>query len=519
MQNIFNTVALSRPATNRFDLKHDVKLSFRMGYLVPTFLSDVLPGDVFTISPTTLLRFAPLIAPIMHRVNVTTHFYFVPNRILWSGWEEWITNNEDGGVPAPFVQLEGQTVGGLGDYLGIPAGFTWGAGANVSAFPVAAYYKIWDEYYRDQNLQAEQFIDLIPGDNSLTYASRYQDPPLRRAWMHDYFTSALPFAQKGSSVQIPLTFEQDIPVDYTNAQDHPGIWKAADGSPVSLGVGLVEASGPSPFADSASIDDKPVAYDPNGTLTVDVQSQATDINTLRLAFRLQEFLERDARGGTRYTEKILAHFAVKSSDARLQRPEYIGGSRQVMSISEVLATAQSANDETAEVPVGNMAGHGISVGGGQPFRYRAEEHGWIIGLINVQPVTAYQQGIPRMFSRADQLDFAWPSFANIGEQPVYVRELYMGGTEPDAVFGYVPRYAEYKYMNSRVAGEFRTTLDVWHLSRIFNSTPALNAEFIEARPDTRIFAVTDENEDHIFGQIINDVKVTRRLPRYGIPTL
>jgi len=231
---------------------------------------------------------------------------------------------------------------------------------------------------------------------------------------------------------------------------------------------------------------------------------------------LQEWLERNARGGTRYVESILSHFGVKSSDARLQRPEFIGSSKQNMIISEVLSTAENTE---ANVPVGQMAGHGISVGGGNNFSYRCEEHGIIIGIMSVRPKTAYQQGIHKSFLRLDHLDYAFPTFANIGEQEVLVREVYAASPTPAEIFGYVPRYADYKFLNSRVAGEFKTTLAYWHLGRIFSGNPRLNEDFIKCDPSTRIFAVTDPEEDHIFAHVFNNVSVNRKLPRFGIPTI
>jgi len=337
--------------------------------------------------------------------------------------------------------------------------------------------------------------------------------------MHDYFTSALPFAQKGDAVQIPLTTADNQVVEL-NITGEPGLFEKATGA-ASTGGTVVNDNGPFPYHHSMHIDGNPSGYDPNGNLTVDVQSDATDINTLRRAFRLQEWLEKNARGGTRYVENILAHFGIKSSDARLQRPEYIGGSKQNMVISEVLATAQSTADNVA---VGTMAGHGISVGGGNTFNYKCEEHGFIIGIINVQPETAYQDGLHRSFTRFNRLDYAWPTFANIGEQEIRNKELVAelpNTSDPEGVFGYVPRYSEYKYMNSRVAGEFRTTLDFWHLGRRFNTAfpPALNESFISCYPSTRIFAVTESNEDHIFAHVFNNISAVRKLPRYGIPSI
>jgi len=504
---------VKKPATNRFDLSHDNKLSFSMGQLVPTCCMEVLPGDQFSISVENMLRFAPLISPVMHRVRVKTEYFFVPNRILWPNWEKWITDNDDSNAPYFNLKNNDVEVGSLMDYLGYPTGVAID-NILVTPYPIAAYLKVWDEYYRDQNLQSEVSIPIVPGENTsfLTYA---ETEPLRRAWQHDYFTAALPFAQKGDAVQIPLVQENALPVEWTNT-GQPGLMRDAATGAFSTPGNIDHQAGPVPFANSVHTDDEPSSYDPNGSLTVDVQAEATDINTLRTAFRLQEWLEKQARGGTRYVENILSHFGVRSSDARLQRPEYIGGSRQNMVISEVLSTAENTG---AGVPVGQMAGHGISVGGGNRFSYRAEEHGYIIGLISVIPDTAYQQGVHKSLTRMDRLDYAWPTFAHLGEQEVLNRELYNLTTNAKGVFGYVPRYAEYKFMNSSVHGQMRTTLDYWHLGRKFNSDPALTEEFIQCNPDTRIFAFTEPSEDHIFAHVFNNIQAIRKLPRYGIPTI
>lgn len=512
MRNIFNSVLLPKVDTNRFDLSHDVKLSFQMGELIPTCVVDVMPGDKFSMSVENMLRFAPLVSPVMHKVKVTTHYYFVPNRILWDGWENFITNATPDSVPqAPYISFDECAVGSLCDYIGFPTGeFADGPARRASPLAIAAYLRIYNEWYRDQNLQTEKQATCTEGDNTFNFGQWLVDGPLKRAWMHDYFTSALPFAQKGDAVQIPLTVQDDIPVEFQANAQVPTIRNPVTGALMPAGALANNGGG------NLTSGGNPAAIDPDGTLVVDVQSGATDINTLRRAFRLQEWLERNARAGTRYVEALLAHFGVKSDDARLQRPEYIGGAMQNMVISEVLATAQNTE---ANVNVGQMAGHGISVGGGKRFNYTAKEHGWIIGIINVQPVTAYQQGLHRMHTRFDQLDYPFPTFANIGEQEVYQKELYLESATPEAVFGYVPRYAEMKYMNSRVAGEMRTTLAYWHMGRIFTTDPALNEDFIQADPTTRVFAVTEESEDHIFAHVFNNVSVVRKLPRYGVPSI
>jgi len=517
--DVFKNLLMPSQKSNRFDFSHDVKTTFNMGELVPTAVMEAIPGDRFTIRPENLLRFAPLISPVMHKVNITTDYFFIPNRILWAEFEDFITGNSD--VEAPFVTLgDGLTlgdinVGGLADYMGIPTGNYEGNPLRISPLSFAAYLKVYDEWYRDQNLQTEQFTPLVPGFNP-GYESKVSMNCLRRAWMHDYFTACLPFAQKGDAVQIPLT-QGSVPVELVNDPGNAQRVRLQDGTPVGGPVDLRSSGGGNL---SEALANQDVYIDPNGTLEVDIQADAVDTNTLRTAFRTHEWLEKTARGGSRYIESILSHFGVRSSDARLQRPEFIGRIKQNMVISEVLATAENTE---AVVPVGQMAGHGISVGGGKTLTYKAEEHGFVLGIINVQPITAYQDGLHRSFTRFDKFDYAWPTFAHLGEQEVKLKEIAATQTEedPETTFGYIPRYSEYKYMNSRVSGQMRTTLDFWHLGRKFTpgSPPALNSNFIECRPSNRIFAVTSEDSDHIFAHIINNVTVDRRLPRFGVPTI
>lgn len=497
MKNLFNSVQLTKPKGNVFDLTHDVKMSGKMGYLMPTLVLEAVPGDKFNIGCDQLVRFAPLIAPIMHRINVTMHYFFVPNRLVWPNWEDYVTAVETGGLPVIEIDetLSDDQKKFL-DYMSVPPPPVGATSTQISAIPFAAYQMIYNEYYRDENLVPEVNFQLSDGLNAVGDLLDIR----KRAYEHDYFTSSLPFAQKGNAVSIPLG---DVQLDPD--------WFTSGNNPVFLG-NLVTPTG-NVTQNAGTIDVggvSPAAFDPNGSLQVG----ATTINELRRAYRLQEWLERNARGGTRYIEQILAHFGVKSKDSRLQRPEYITGVKSPVVISEVLNTT----GESAGLPQGNMAGHAVSVQNGNTGEYYCTEHGYIIGIASVIPLTAYQQGIPKTFLKRDYLDLFWPSFGHIGEQEVQVQELYAYTANKEGTFGYVPRYAEYKFMPSRVAGDFRNTLSYWHLGRIFATEPALTQEFIEVDPDdnSRIFAVVDST-DNLYMHFLHKIRAYRLMPKFGTP--
>ncbi|AXH75393.1 MAG: major capsid protein [Microviridae sp.] len=516
--SIFDSVKGMRVPKNKFDLSHEKKMSMKMGTLTPFLLQEIIPGDSFRVNTEMLMRLQPMLAPIFHRVRVKTDYFFVPNRLVWENWQKFITGGDTGADNPvhPYITIDNTgrgnfAKGSLADYMGIPPVETPTVSAEgqlqINALPFRAYQLVYNEYYRDQNLQSEVTVNKTDGAIATGSAEYNSLLTMRnRAWEKDYFTSCLPWAQKGGPVVVPS--------ETVYHADGSKLIRADTGLPLpneagikSVAGGVLEGTG------SAGI---PANID-------NLEGVNITVNDLRVAVRLQEWLERNARAGSRYIENILANFGVLSSDARLQRPEWLGGNINPIVISEVLSTYQNADD--SGYPQGTMAGHGISTGGNGGFKRKFEEHGFVIGLMTIIPRTAYQQGVDKMWSRFDKLEYAWPSFAQLGEQAVLNQELYYNPEDTGiditnkATFGYQSRYAEYKYKPSTVHGDFRDNLDYWHMGRKFTAAPVLNEAFIKADPTKRIFAVTDPTEDEILCQIYNRVDAIRPLPYFNSPTL
>lgn len=512
-----------------FDLSHEHKLTCDMGKLIPIFCEDVLPGDTFKVKTDIVVRLQALLAPIMHRVDVFTHFFFVPNRLIFDKWEDFITGGEDGNdsTVAPTITADstnGFAIGSLADYFGIPTGVP---SLEVSALPFRAYDLIYNEWYRDENIIPEVNISTAAGADSTTSTTL-----LSRAWEHDYFTKCLPWTQRGSQVTLPLA-SGTVPVKYgeslnsyylgnpsSSLSGYPGKSVVFNTNLDSDGLFGYRAYSGESFSGSRVIStssDRPVF-----PLVADLSGSAASstINNLRQAFKVQQFMEISARGGARYIESILSHFGVKSSDYRLQRPVYLGGGRSPIVISEVLQTSSTSGTQA----LGDMGGHGFSAQRTHEFTRFFEEHGWIIGIMSIMPRTSYQQGLNRMWSRSTRYEYYWPIFAHLGEQGVLNKEIYAqnpsvvdsaGVSVNEKVFGYLPRYQEYRERESQVHGQMRSTLDFWHMGRIFSSLPELNANFINSDPTKRIEAVT--NEDNCLVNIYHNVKAIRPIPKKGVP--
>lgn len=517
MANIFQHVGINKPKRTKFDGGHEVKLSTNFAALTPILCEPVVPGDVFRCNTEMFLRFAPLQAPIMHRINVFTHFFFVPSRLLWDDFKEFITGGEDGTsmpvYPRISVPSNFNGIGSLADYLGFPIGMV----DELDALPFRAYSLIYNEYYRDQNLEEEIPIDKSSGifvyDDPETFADELGIFSLRyRCWEKDYFTSALPFAQRGPAATIPFDF------DISQAQIRNASISTGNNLSSSSVLGIEQGD----YYVGLSDDDLSSFDYPNFTITGNLYAggvTATTINDLRKAIQLQKWLERNARGGARYIEQILSHFGVVSSDARLQRPEYLGGGMSPVSIQGVVQN--SATEGATGTPQGNLSGMATAVGNTHQFTKYFEEHGYVIGIMSVMPRTSYQQGLPRKYQKFDKFDYYWPEFAHLGEQEVYNSELYYTGTERDSqTFGYQSRYAEYKSIQSSVHGDFRDTLKFWHAGRIFANAPELNADFVHLNPESldRLWAVGNNLSDQkIYVELYNDLKMIRPMPFMGEP--
>lgn len=467
---------------NKFSLSHYKLLSCDMGELVPCGLVEVLPGDTLQQATSILLRVSPLLAPVMHPVQVRVHHWFVPHRLVWDEWEDFITGGPDGmSTPDfPVISLEDTVeaaVGGLADYLGCPTGVT----QDVSALPFRGYDLIFNEWYRDEDLVTELPIAGGSGNDTLT-ATDLQNV----AWEKDYFTSARPWTQKGPEVTLPLT--GDAPVT--------GFGPNAAGTTPLTGGNAVETDGstvPYPFyydSQSKSLLLKASGSGVNASpeLFADLSGvTAASINDLRLAFALQRYEEARARWGSRYVE-YLRYLGVRSSDARLQRPEYLGGGKQTIQFSEVLQTGVTTDGDDTD-GVGNLKGHGIAAVRSNRYRRYFEEHGYVFTLLSVRPKTMYLNGIPRTWNRRVKEDFWQKELEHIGQQEVLNKEIYAASTLPGGVFGYQDRYDEYRRQESMVSGEFRSSvLNFWHMARDFASAPALNSDFVTSTPTDRIYA-------------------------------
>lgn len=483
---------------NKFSLSHYRLFSMNMGFLTPMACVEVLPGDTLQQATSALIRCSPMMAPVMHPVHVRIHHWFVPMRLLWNEWEDFITGGPDGMNESefPVVDLnpEDDSIGSLADYLGYPP--NTGFMLTSSALPFRAYALIWNEWYRDQDLQEPLPISLESGNDAIT--SRILQ---RVAWEKDYFTSARPFPQKGPDVFVPgqMVGSGTAPVEYYNPGT--GVYSSvlqADGelarNPLTIGVNV--AGGGEQVRSRVRLD----------TVAEGVQMQI-GVNDLREALAIQRYEEARMRFGSRYTE-YLRYLGVRSSDARLQRPEYLGGGKQTIQFSEVLQTAEGSN------PVGEMRGHGIGAMRSNRYRRFFEEHGYIISMISVKPKTIYTQGVPRSFNRRTKEDFFQKELQHIGQQEILNKELYAGHHEPEATFGYQDRYDEYRRQESSVAGEFRTsTLDYWHFAREFGSEPALNADFISAHPTLRPFA--SQINDVLYVMASHSIQARRLLSKVG----
>ena len=571
---LFNSVrSLVKPRAN-FDLSRTNKMSLRMAQLVPCMVEQSIPGDTMWLGQSALCRFAPMSAPIMHNINLKTFYFNVPMRLLFDKWEEFITGGEDGLSAPQFPVLRftsGRSVsaffyeilfenGGLADYLGFPSKSKQDiqnitnaqdridiqASFDIDLTPFLAYQLIWNEYFRDQNVDEEfkvkDLYDLYGGiilAEDMDMASDYTSNDdltewvvnlislRKKCWDKNYFTSGLPSPQRGQAVEIPISGQVEyIAYDdprrgsITQSRERGGLVNIDTGDGVSFRFNVSgEAKGTSDDVASNRLTDqnntKVYEYDPGNSLQVHTGN--ADVTELRRAIKLQEFLEAMSRGGSRYIEQMKTMFGVSSSDARLQRPEFLGAVKQPVIISEVLQTSESAN-----TPQGNMSGRGVSAGSSRAFSKFHEEHSLVVGLVCVMPDFDLFNGLPRKYTKFERLDYYWHQFDHIGEQEIRNSELFFDAqTQPisSGTFAYAPRYSEYKSAQNEVHGEFKDTLDFWHMGYEFASVPALNSDFLRPSENllNRPFAVN--GVEQIYLEMYFNFTAKRMMSRMSTPKI
>lgn len=492
---------------NKFSLSHFKMMTGKMGYLYPIACVETLPGDTFQMATSIMLRFGPLVAPVMTPVVVRVHHFYVPVRLLWDDSEDFFTGGPQGiSVPVPpFAQFPPGTtlMTGALPYLGLPRG-TYASKFKFSTLPLRAYRLIYDEWYRDQNLQEPLEHQTQSGADD--WSSGYDDL-FRSAWEKDYFTTATPWEQKGVAVSVPVTGTPAGSISITGAPSFTGLNSGPNGVPLYTKNNTLQYYGDGDETPSGTIG---LA---SGSLSASFTGEASlggvNLNDWREAMAMQRFEEHRALYGSRYTE-YLRYLGVRASDARLQRPEYLGGGRSVVQFSEVLQTAEGEN------PVGTMRGHGIGAVRTNRFRRFFEEHGFVITLMSIRPKSIYMQGTPKMFSRWIKTDYWQKELEHIGQQEVLNREVYSLGDDPDGVFGYSDRYDEYRSHPSYVTGEFTDILNYWHLARDFSEQPVLNGDFINSLPSDRIFA-DRTGSDTIYMMVNNSIQARRLVSKHGNP--